>query len=74
VLVLKIDTIPKPDGLGLLTLAACLEQTSNDFGSRSARIETCSLVFDKARKLSSSYVTLALHKPGKRLQASERLL
>jgi hypothetical protein len=46
-LVLKIDTIPKPDGLGWPTLTTCLEQNSIDFGSCSRRIEGCSIAFDQ---------------------------
>lgn len=45
-LVLKIDTIPKPDGLGSLTFAACLEQNSKDLGSRSRKAEDCSIAFE----------------------------
>jgi hypothetical protein len=45
-LVLKVDTIPKPDGLGVHLLYTSIEQNSNDFGACSRRIESCQNSFE----------------------------
>jgi hypothetical protein len=45
-LVSKIDTIPKPDGLGWPTQTTCLEQKSINFGSCSRQIENRSIEFE----------------------------
>ena len=42
-LVLEIDTIPKPDGLGMPSPIDRLEQNSIDFGSHSMMIENRSI-------------------------------
>jgi hypothetical protein len=42
-LVLEIDTIPKPDGLGMPSPIDSLEQNSIDFGSHSMMIENRSI-------------------------------
>jgi hypothetical protein len=44
--VVEQDTIPKPDGLGALTLTARLEQHSIDFGSHSRKAEDCLIAFE----------------------------
>jgi hypothetical protein len=45
-LVSKIDTIPKPDGLGWPTLTAYLEQDSIDLGPHSMMIENRPIPFE----------------------------
>jgi hypothetical protein len=45
-LVLEIDTIPKPDGLGLSTQPEHVERQSVDFESDSRGIEGCSTSFE----------------------------
>jgi hypothetical protein len=45
-LVLAVDTIPKPDGLGMLTRSTDIGPISNDVGSRLRKIECCSIMFD----------------------------
>jgi hypothetical protein len=45
-LVVKIDTIPKPDGLGSPTEAASIEQNSIDFGPHSMMFENRPIPFE----------------------------